>query len=463
MKNTIAIAVVFLLTATGLNAQAPQFVNYQAVARNAQGSVLPNQTVTVRLTIYSGTPTGTIVHLETDTVTTNQFGLFTIAIGSNSVIPGGFAGIDWGSGNKYLKVELDPAAGSNFSDMGTSQLMSVPYALYAANAPAGATGPTGATGNDGAQGITGPQGPTGADGQNGVNGIDGATGPTGPTGLLPDGAAAGNTPYWDGAAWVVNSSNLFNNGGNVGIGTTTPNFQLQTTQDASFNGVRIGRGAGNVNTNTALGFNVLAVNTTGSFNTASGWAALLQNTSDGNTANGALALSANTTGIFNTAAGYQALNTNVGGVQNTAFGAQALSQNISANNNVAVGYQALANTTTGANNTAVGTSALFGNTTGESNTAIGYLANVTSGTLFNATVIGASAQVSASNSMVLGNALVRVGIGVSAPAAKLHVSAGDVYIDDPSRGVILKSPNGSCFRLTVSNAGAAVFTAITCP
>ena len=63
----------------------------------------------------------------------------------------------------------------------------------------------------------GPAGPTGP------AGADGATGPTGPTGLLSPGAAAGNTPYWDGNNWVVNSSNIYNNGGSVGIGTSTPN------------------------------------------------------------------------------------------------------------------------------------------------------------------------------------------------------------------------------------------------
>lgn len=83
-KNLLA-SVLFILAVAALSAQAPPFINYQAVARNAQGNVLANQTVTVRLTIYSGTPTGAISHLETDTVTTNQFGLFALEIGKKSL------------------------------------------------------------------------------------------------------------------------------------------------------------------------------------------------------------------------------------------------------------------------------------------------------------------------------------------------------------------------------------------
>ena len=92
--------------------------------------------------------------------------------------------------------------------------------------PAGATGPQGAqgiqgsTGAAGATGATGPQGPAGP---TGATGPAGATGPQGPSGILANGTTAGNTPYWNGAQWVTNSSNIFNNGGNIGIGTVAPN------------------------------------------------------------------------------------------------------------------------------------------------------------------------------------------------------------------------------------------------
>lgn len=95
-----------------------------------------------------------------------------------------------------------------------------------ATGPAGATGPqgpiglTGATGATGAAGATGPQGPIGLTGATGPAGPTGPQGPQGPAGSgLANGAAAGNTPYWNGSTWVVNSSNIFNNGGKVVIGT----------------------------------------------------------------------------------------------------------------------------------------------------------------------------------------------------------------------------------------------------
>lgn len=93
--------------------------------------------------------------------------------------------------------------------------------------PPGPQGPAGPTGPTGATGLTGPQGLKGDTGATGATGPQGPQGPQGPAGLLSAGSAAGNTPYWNGSSWVVNSSNIFNNGGNVGIGITTPAYKLQ--------------------------------------------------------------------------------------------------------------------------------------------------------------------------------------------------------------------------------------------
>jgi hypothetical protein len=88
-------------------------------------------------------------------------------------------------------------------------------------------GTTGATGATGAAGVTGATGATGATGTAGAAGATGATGATGAAGTMASGSAAGNTPYWNGSAWVVNSSNIYNDGGNVGIGTTSPNSTFE--------------------------------------------------------------------------------------------------------------------------------------------------------------------------------------------------------------------------------------------
>ncbi len=162
--------------------QAPQKINYQAVARNASGNPLPNNTyVNLRFTIHDATISGTILYMETQATATNQFGLVTVAIGTGILTQGTFANINWATDAKYLQVEISINGGA-YTDMGTTQLLSVPYALYAeSSGSGGVTGPTGATGATGTNGVTGITGATGATGQAGATGATGATG-TGATG-----------------------------------------------------------------------------------------------------------------------------------------------------------------------------------------------------------------------------------------------------------------------------------------
>ena len=128
---TLLFTVVSSLT---LLAQAPQKIAYQAVARNASGTVLPNQTVKLRFSVRNASSNGTIVYQETQTATTSNIGLFNVNIGEGTVSAGTFAGIDWSNGAKFMQVELDPQGGNAFIDMGTQQMLSVPYALYAETA-----------------------------------------------------------------------------------------------------------------------------------------------------------------------------------------------------------------------------------------------------------------------------------------------------------------------------------------
>lgn len=125
------------------DAQAPALLNYQGVARNAAGVPLLNQNLSLRVNIRSGSSTGQVVYSETRSAQTNSYGLFSVQIGSAgaSTSSGTLAAVNWGSGNMFMELEIDPAGGSSFVSLGTTQLLSVPYALSALTAsPAGAAG-----------------------------------------------------------------------------------------------------------------------------------------------------------------------------------------------------------------------------------------------------------------------------------------------------------------------------------
>jgi hypothetical protein len=137
MKNVLLLLLIaFSFLAYG---QVPNQINYQAVARNSVGNVLPNKKITARLSIRDGSATGVVLYKETRTITTNNFGLFTIAIGSSGAdnSTGTISGIDWSTAAKFIQVEIDPEGGSNFINLGAAQLLSVPYALHAGTAATG--------------------------------------------------------------------------------------------------------------------------------------------------------------------------------------------------------------------------------------------------------------------------------------------------------------------------------------
>jgi hypothetical protein len=182
MNKKLLFALMFLLTfAFPSFSQAPQSFKYQAIARDATGTILPSASLNVRISIHDITAGGTIIYMETHVVTTNTFGLFNIDIGMGTPLVGTFSSINWGSGNKYVQQEVD--FGTGYQNMGTSQLLSVPYALYAQNSGSGGVaGATGATGATGGMGSTGPAGVNGTNGTNGTNGATGVTGAVGATG-----------------------------------------------------------------------------------------------------------------------------------------------------------------------------------------------------------------------------------------------------------------------------------------
>lgn len=129
-KLMLALAV--LLLASGLFAQAPKKMSYQAVIRNADGELVVNKTVSMKISILKDSETGTAVYVETQKPQTNANGLVSLAVGAGTVVSGSFGTINWANGSHFIKTETDPTGGTDYSISGSSQLLSVPYALYAA-------------------------------------------------------------------------------------------------------------------------------------------------------------------------------------------------------------------------------------------------------------------------------------------------------------------------------------------
>ena len=181
-------------------AQTPHGMNYQAVARNSSGAILSNQSIGVRITITNGNA-GATLYQETDTATTNQFGLFTLNVGNGTVVSGIFANIPWATVTPWLQVEMDATGGTSYVLMGSSQLLSVPYALYSAQSAS-------APGDD--------WGTQTAHTTSELNG-NGTTG--NPIGIAQQGATNGKVLKWNGSSWspAVDSNTTYTQGTGIGI------------------------------------------------------------------------------------------------------------------------------------------------------------------------------------------------------------------------------------------------------
>lgn len=303
MSGTI-LRVIFLvlLVKTGYS-QSPQSFNYQGVARDLAGIPLPLKTISIRITILKGSPTGSESYKEIHQTTTNPLGLFTLQIGQGTIILGSFSSIEWGTAAHFVQIEIDANGGSDYQYVGTSPLLSVPYALYASN----------------------------------------------------------------GSKWKSNGSNIYyNNAGFVGIGTDTPTSNLDV-QGA--NQTRISIAEGN---SASFGGYFPFVNLVAKDDINSQMTLIPSRFTEDEPA-----------------------------LQFGFSGSQGAARNFVFR----------------ANNSDL----LFIKGTGN------------------------------------------VGIGTSFPKSKLQVSAGDIFLDDSTKGIIMKSPNGSCWRTTVANDGKLTTTLVQCP
>ena len=353
--------IVFFTIATfvTLKAQAPQVINYQAVVRDAAGEIVKNKAVNFRLSILDSGPSGTPQYVETQNKTTNQFGLVTFGIGQGTTVSGSMNAVTWATGNKFFKVELDINAGNNFSVMSTSQFLSVPYALYAANG-----------GNAAGWGLSG----------NAATSTD----------------KLGTTNAQD-LRIVTNGTQkaVLTTEGKLGIGTNFPNNYISVVADAS--------GLGEVDNRVLMS---------------------LQNTSTSFASNAALKVTAGNSGSFTILNHHSSTYT----VTNDA---DDMGQIWSSGKGLIIRASPLS-------------------ASQDYNGSIRFYT-------------GWQQAAFASNERMRIEANGNIGIGTAAPKAKVEVANGDVYLTDPTKGIILKSPNGNCWRVTVDNTGNLVRTQITCP
>lgn len=371
MKKLLLITA-FLSCILYANAQSPQGINYQAVARTSTGAIIPAQSVNVRFTLLEGNINGNVLYQETHQTTTNNYGLFTLAIGKGNPVAGTFPTINWSTGTeKFLKVEIAADGTNTYQLSGTSQLLSVPYALYAektkltaGNAISITNGNTIAANYAGGTGIN-------------INGNIISHALQSGTGIAINGSTishnfqAGNGISISGNvisatsgnnSWISDASGIHNQSGNVGIGTNShPIYPLYVRKPNHGDGQYI-----------AL------------FESDDTWhsAIMLKNT----TVN-------------------QMYSFMVGGSGNLDIKPQNMG-------------------------------------------------------LYNSHLVRWSMIVDhETNNIGFGSPNIRT----SLPKSTVHVFTGDVNIEQIGSGIILKSPNGQCWRVTIDNNGNLIRTAIACP
>ena len=133
MRKLFNLLTAVLITASAF-AQAPEKMSYQAVIRNAADELVRNQNVGMRISILQSSATGTAVYVETHLKSTNENGLLVLEVGAGTSVKDTFSAINWGNDSYYLKIETDVTGGTNYTISGSSQLMSVSYALHAKDA-----------------------------------------------------------------------------------------------------------------------------------------------------------------------------------------------------------------------------------------------------------------------------------------------------------------------------------------
>lgn len=197
-----------LFLALGLSFQlaaqsVPEAFSYQCIMRDANGNALSNQTVTLLFAIRSGAPNGPVAYSEKQTVTTNEFGLINTGVGLGTPLQGNFSTINWGGGAKYLSASVESSP-NVFDELGATQLLSVPYAIYAREASIGPPSPGDNWGTQTVQ--TSPV-------------LSGNGTLASPLSIAQQSATTGQVLKWDGSKWAPKNDSI--GGGGSGSGSVT--------------------------------------------------------------------------------------------------------------------------------------------------------------------------------------------------------------------------------------------------
>ena len=467
--------------------QAPQKMSYQAVIRNSSNNLVTASPIGIQVSILQGSTSGTEVYREiyNPNPQANANGLVTLEIGSGTPLTGFFTSIDWAAGPYFIKTEIDPLGGSEYTITSVSELLSVPYALFAKtaeNISGGIAEADPVFTNHASYGIT----PTNIANWNtayswgnhaGLYSLTEhshpylplAGGVMGNTNIvtnlnadLLDGQngsfyapSSGSANYIQNQDTIDQNANIRINGNISSLNVNIPNTRSSKSGVINFGetpfihnyheigvegeNIFIGYNSGNftmgakggasnlASKNTAVGNNSLRINTTGSRNTAIGSDALFSNTTGyHNAAIGQGAMLHNTTGHYNTAVGMDALWDNTTGYYNVAVGRDALCHVTTGYQNIGIGVGSGFHLGSGIQNVIVGDFAMYENTNGNGNVAIGKFAmrNNLSGS--NNTVVGQSGM--NFNTQGTGNVV------IGSEAGYYETGSNRLFIDNHHRG-----------------------------
>lgn len=232
MKKLLFISLCICASMSISFAQVPDMFNYQGVARNNAGAALANQSIGLRLSILDAS--NTVLYSETQSAMTNAYGLFNVQVGSGTVVTGTMSAANGLTGDRFMKVEMDPAGGTSYADLGTTKMLSVPYAQAAKGVQATSNGGYGLVGTTASSLWWGFY-------ENGLyRGYLGSY--AGKNEDVDFGTGGGNTLGSLHLTIAASPKLSIDSIGNVGIGTRFPKYRFQVdgvTGTFSDNGIRI--------------------------------------------------------------------------------------------------------------------------------------------------------------------------------------------------------------------------------